>query len=131
MNPLYAQSLDDFSPDVYLAALAQVAHSDGLHQDEKDILENQAEIFGIDLDDLPEIPEDLSTLSWGTRVLVYRDAILLALEDKIISENEQKYLDDLAKRLGFSPDMADTILTWVRDYDMLLSRMDAILSNAG
>lgn len=131
MKTLHAQPFDDFSPDVYLATLVEVAHSDGLHPDEKNLLEHQAEIFGIDLNDLPEIPEDLSNLSWSTRVLVYRDAVLLAFEDKYISKEEKEYLNKLSKRLDILPDVADSIFAWVRDYASLLSRMDAILSNGG
>ena len=128
MNPLQTKTLEGFSPELYLATLSEVAHSDGLHPDEKDLLQQQAVSFGVDLDDLPEVPADLSNLPWVTKILVYRDALLLAFEDDHVSAEEQEYLDSLRKRLDVSSDTAESISAWVREYDSLLSRMDAILS---
>ena len=47
--------LEGFSPEMYVAALAEVAHSDGLHATEMAILEEHAKRFGIDLDRLPAL----------------------------------------------------------------------------
>ena len=91
MNPLQ-NPLDGFSPELYIAALSMVAHSDGLHSTERDILEQQAAHFGVDLGNLPDVPDDLSKLPWATRILVYRDAFMLTLADDYSSVKEQQYL---------------------------------------
>ena len=127
MNTLQ-NSLDGFSPELYLATLSKMAHSDGLHPDEQDILKQQATNFGIALDSLPDVPDDLSKLPWTTRVLVYRDTFMLALADEDVSPEEQQYLSDLAKRMALPTETADSIISWVKDYGELLERFDALVS---
>lgn len=119
--------LDGFSPDLYLATLSQLAHSDGLHPDEKILLEQQAATFGIDLNNLPEVPHDLSDLPWATKVFVYRDSITLAHADGSVSEEEEKHLIELSERLNISSETAQKIRDWVDDYSDILSRLENIL----
>lgn len=128
MNSLQ-NPLDGFSPELYIATLSMVAHSDGLHSAEQDILKQQAVHFGIDLGNLPDVPDDLSKLPWATRVLVYRDAFMLTLADDHSSFEEQQYLADLAKRMDLSTKTTDSISSWVEDYGKLLERFDALVSN--
>ena len=64
MNPL-DNPFDGFSPELYIATLAKLAHSDGIHSDEKDILDQHAARFGIELGSLPDVPEDLTELPCG------------------------------------------------------------------
>jgi hypothetical protein len=127
MNPLQ-NPLDGFSPELYIATLSKMAHSDGLHPTEQDILEQHAAHFGIALDNLPDVPDDLSKLPWATRVLVYRDAFMLALADAYSSAEEQQYLADLAKRMELPPKTTDSIASWVEDYGTLLERFDVLLN---
>ncbi len=129
MNPLQ-NPLDGFSPELYVATLSKMAHSDGLHPAEQDILEQHAAHFGIDLNNLPDIPNDLSKLPWATRVLVYRDALMLALADDYSSVEEQRYLADLAKRMELPTKTTDSIASWVEDYGTLLERFDVLLNDA-
>ena len=72
---------DNFSPGLYLATLSNLAHSDGIHSDEQELLDYHAKRFGVDLSNLPDVPHDLTELPWATRVLVYRDAFMLSLAD--------------------------------------------------
>ena len=130
MNPLQ-NPLDGFSPELYIAALSMVAHSDGLHSTERDILEQQAAHFGVDLGNLPDVPDDLSKLPWATRILVYRDAFMLTLADDHSSLEEQQYLADLAKRMGLPTKTTNSISSWVEDYGELLERFDALVSDNG
>ena len=125
MDPL-RDPLDGLSPSLYVATLSEIAHVDGLHPAERDILHQHATHFGVDLDDLPAVPHDLSTLPWATRVLVYRDAVTLALVDEIGPEEEQ-YLRDLADRMGLPTETVVEICTWVADYEALLARLDALI----
>ena len=125
MDPL-RDPLDGLSPSLYVATLSEIAHVDGLHPAERDILYQHAAHFGVDLDDLPAVPRDLSTLPWATRVLVYRDAVTLALVDEIGPEEEQ-YLRDLADRMGLPTETVVEICTWVADYEALLARLDALM----
>ena len=99
MNPL-SNPLDGLSPDLYVATLSKIAHADGLHPAERELLDHHAAHFGVDLDNLPVVPDDLSALPWVTRVLVYRDAVTLALVDDEMSAEERQYLDDLAGRMA-------------------------------
>ena len=126
MNPL-DYSLDGLSPELYIATLAKLAHSDGIHGDEKDILEQHAVRFGIDLEDLPGVPEDLTELPWAARVLVYRDAIMLSLADEDTSDEERLYLDELAERMKLPDDTVDSISKWVQDYGTLLEQLDDLV----
>ena len=127
---LLHRTLEEFSPELYLATLSRVAHSDGLHPDEQAMLEQHASRFGVDLDVLPDVPEDLSNLPWATRILVYRDAYMLALADGSFSSKEEKHLAQLADRMKLSAGKTDSIHTWVRDYEALLERFDMVLGTA-
>ena len=60
MDILSLNSLDEFSPEHYVAILSQVAHSDGLDAEEQAILEQYASRFDVDLNALPDVPVDLS-----------------------------------------------------------------------
>ena len=126
MDPL-DNLLDGFSPELYVATLSRLAHSDGLHPNEKDLLDHHAESFDIDLDALPDVPEDLTELPWATRVLVYRDAVVLALADEHVSIEEREYLSDLAERMKIPAPTADSISMWVKDYGALLERLEALM----
>ncbi len=120
--------LKGFSPELYIAALSKLAHSDGIHPSEQEILTAQAKHFGIDIDNLSDVPEDLAQLPWATRVLVYRDAVMLALADENTSSEEQQYLADLAIRMLLPTETADSISEWVQDYGTLLERLDALIA---
>ena len=126
MDSLY-RTLEGFSPELYVATLSKVAHSDGLHPDEQEMLEQHASRFGVDMDVLPDVPEDLSNLPWATRILVYRDAYMLALADDSFSSEEKEHLAELAGRMKLSPGKTDSIHIWVRNYGELLERFDGIL----
>ena len=123
-------ALEGFSPELYVAILSKVAHSDGLHPDEQEMLEQHASRLGVDLDALPELPEDLSDVPWATRILVYRDAYMLALADDSFSSTEEDHLADLAGRLKLPREKADSIQAWVLDYEELLERLDRLLGIA-
>ena len=119
--------LDGLSPALYVATLVEIAHEDGLHPAERELLEHHAAHFGVDLDDLPAVPRDLSALPWATRVLVFRDAVTLAQVDGMSAE-EERYLDALAERMALPAETAGAISTWVHDYEALLERLDALIS---
>ena len=124
---LLHRTLEGFSPELYLATLSKVAHSDGLHPDEQEMLEQHASRLSVDLAALPDLPEDLSDLPWATRILVYRDAYMLALADDSFSSEEEEYLAELAGRLKLSREKVASIHAWVRDHEELLDRFDGIL----
>lgn len=127
MDPL-RDPLDGLSPSLYVATLSEVAHADGLHAAEHDLLEQCAARFGVDLGELPEVPRDLSALPWPTRVLVYRDAVTLALADGVSTEEEQQHLRDLAERMGLPAETVAAVSTWVLDYESLLERLEVLIS---
>ena len=120
--------LEGFSPEMYVAALAEVAHSDGLHATEMAILEEHAKRFGIDLDRLPALPADLSDLPAATRILVYRDAYMLAMADAEVSGPEGQRLEELARRLSLTSPNTESIRAWVHDYSALLDRFEKLLN---
>lgn len=124
-------SLDEFSPELYVAILSEVAHSDGLDAEEQAILAQYAARFEVDLDALPNVPADLSDVSWSTRVLVYRDACMLASADGSVSPREVAHLADLASRMALPPGVTESVRVWVRDYGSLLERLDELLSGPG
>ena len=120
---------EDILPEMYLATLSKLAHVDGLHSSEYEILEQHAEQLGIDLDSLPEVPEDLTELPWATRALVYRDAVMLAIADETTSDEERRYLADLAERMQLPRETVDSLTSWVEEYGLLLERLDALLAS--
>ena len=126
MDPLH-DPLDGLSPSLYVATLSEIAHVDGLHPAERELLDQHAAHFGVDLDNLPEVPHDLSALPWATRVLVYRDAVTLALADEMSAE-EERYLSDLAERMGLPAETVTAVFAWVGDYETLLERLDALIT---
>ena len=81
----------------------------------------------MDLDNLPEVPRDLSALPWATRVLVYRDAVTLALADEMSAE-EERYLSELADRMGLPAETVAAVFAWVCEYEALLERLDALIT---
>ena len=120
-------SLEGFSPGLYVAALAEVAHSDGLHASETAILEDHAARFGIDLDKLPVLPADLSDLPAATRILVYRDAYMLAMADGELSEPEEQKLALLGRRLRLMSTVTESTRVWVDDFSQLLERFEELV----
>ena len=129
MDILSLNSLDEFSPEYYVAILSEVAHSDGLDAEERAILEQYASRFDVDLNALPDVPADLSTISWSTRILIYRDACMLALADGSVSSIEEEHLADLASRMLLPQGVTESVRVWVRDYGNLLERLDDLLSD--
>ena len=69
----------------------------------------------------------LRELPWATRVLVYRDAIMLCLADEHKSSEEQDHLADLAERMKLPTETTDSISTWANDYGVLLERFEALI----
>ena len=128
MDIISFDSLDEFSPEHYVAILCEVAHSDGLDAEERAILEQYASRFDVDLNALPDVPVDLSTISWSTRILIYRDACMLALADGSVSSVEEAHLADLASRMLLPQGVTESVRVWVRDYGNLLERLDDLLS---
>ena len=123
--------IEGFAPELYIATLSKLAHVDGLHDSEQEILDQHAERFGIDLANLPDVPEDLTELPWATRVLVYRDAVMLAIADEETSDEERRYLANLAERMELPSATIEEITSWVREYGALLERLDEIVEPPG
>ncbi|MBA2661586.1 MAG: hypothetical protein H0U74_04785 [Bradymonadaceae bacterium] len=127
MNPL-SNPLEGFSAEFYLATLSEVAHSDGLHPIEEELLRQQATSFGVNFDELPQVPHDLSQIPWATRVLVYRDALMLAYADHdVLSPQEVEYLGQLVNRMQLPDNVVSEIGTWVISYEKLLDGMMSLL----
>lgn len=119
---------EGLEPDIYLAALLELARADGLHDLERAMLGERAAALKVDLNSLPDVPEDLSNVPWATRVLVYRDAVMLAYADGEKSDEETEHLDMLRVKLAISSARADEIEQWILDQSSLLDRFAALLS---
>lgn len=128
MRILSPDFLGDFSPEIYVAILADIADSDGIDPEEQAILERYASQLGVDLDALPSVPTDLSGVSWSTRVLVYRDAFMLALADGTSSSIEEDRLAELATRMRLPDGTTETVRAWVRDYGAHLEKLHDLLA---
>ena len=119
--------LEDVPPELYLAVLSELAHADGLHPSEQEMLETQARQLGVDLRRLPAVPDDLTQLPWAARVLVYKDALTLAAADGVMSDAEIAYLAALAERMQLPEETIAALTTWVADFGQLLERFDALM----
>lgn len=126
MNPLQ-NPLEGFAPEFYLAILREVAYADGLQPIEEELLQQQASGLGVDLEDLPQVPQDLSQIPWATRILVYRDALMLANADDKLSPEEVEYLSTLARRLGLSSKITQQIEDWLKSYEEVLDSLVVLL----
>ena len=73
----------------------------------------------------------ISDVPWSTRVLVYRDAYMLASTDGSVSPAEETHLADLANRMALPLGFVESVWVWVRDYGNLLERLDDLLSGPG
>ena len=83
------------------ATLSEVAHVDGLHPAARETPRPARCPLRRPISTTsPQCPRDLSALPWATRVLVYRDAVTLALADEMSAEEEERYLRDLAETHG-------------------------------
>lgn len=127
MNLFSPDFLEQFSPEHYVAILSDIAHSDGVDPEEQAILERCASQFGVDLNALPSPPADLSAVSWATRILIYRDAFMLALADGTSSPIEDERLAELAERMELDAGTTESIRVWVRDFGTLLERLQDLL----
>ena len=124
---LVSNALEGFSPELYLSALVEVAHSDGLHPTEEVFPKERAESFGLDLNNLPAVPDDLSQLPSSTRIFLYRDALMLAYADGQLSEKEEEHLAQLAQKMSLSEKITSDIKEWINDFSNLLDRMENII----
>lgn len=94
-----------FEPKVYLRALAVVAYADGhLHEREREFIEEQARLFGIEVAPLWEQAHDLSflegiTTSERTKAAILRDAVMLAHIDGEYHAEERKKVREIAAKL--------------------------------
>lgn len=127
MNLLSLDLQDQFSAEHYLAILSDIARADGIDPEEQAILERYASQFDVDLDSLPNVLTDLSEVSWSTRVLIYRDAFMLAMADGTSSPMEKEQLAELAMRLRLPDSTTEAIRRWVRDYGALLERLHDLM----
>jgi len=53
--------------------------------------------------------------------------VTLALADEMSAE-EERYLSDLAERMGLPAETVSALFTWVGDYEALLNRLDALIT---
>ena len=60
-------------------------------------------------------------------MLVYRDAVMLALADEDTSEEEQQYLSNLAGRIQLPTGAVHSISEWVVENGELLERLDSLI----
>lgn len=118
-----------FHADEYIATLVKVAKVDGVHSVEQTFIERMAADLGVNLKNLPEPAEDLSGLQWPTRVMVYRDAVMLSKMDGVITTDEQAHLEMLASKLGVPNDVAQQISAWVQNYSKLQAEFEKILAS--
>ena len=129
MNLFSPEFLDHFSVEHYVAILSDIAHSDGIDPEEQEILERYADQLGVDLDKLPSVPEDMSDISWATRILIYRDVFMLALADKTLSSAEKERLATLAEKMGLQSTTTDSVQKWTREYKALLEQLGDLLES--
>ena len=104
---------------------------DALDAEVQAILAQYASRFEVDLNALPDVPAELSDVPWSTRVLVYRDAYMLASTDGSVSPAEETHPADLANRMALPLGVIESVRAWVRDYGNLLERLDDLLSGWG
>ena len=127
--------MEDFDPGDYLAALATVAHADGLVDEERAFLGSQAVRFGLDPEEaLRPVEGHLGRLvgsaSKTTRRMIVRDCIVLACVDGEYSANERARIAGIAASLQVSEECLRGLESWVERYGALLDEMQVLLTQA-
>jgi tellurite resistance protein len=130
LAPLFTDlplSADD--ANAIVAALHDVAQSDGVHENEREMIRGFVEMLHADLGEAPPAgipamtPAKLASLitSAPVRKLAVQSAVLLAWADGVFSDVEKARIAEYATALGFSqPEYAaieKTITGWVQSGD--------------
>jgi tellurite resistance protein len=122
-----ALSADD--ANAIVATLHDVAQSDGVHEQEMEMIRGFVEMLDADLGaetptHLPVMtPAKLASVvtSFDVRKLTIQSAVLLAWADGVFSEKERARIAEYATALGFSSDefgaIERTITCWVQEGD--------------
>ena len=131
LTPLFTDiklSADD--ANAIVAALEDVAHSDGSHAEEVAMIQSFVEMLDIDLGEKKPTklakmsPTELALAITNTdaRKVAIQCAILLAWADGTFSDKERTRVVEYATALGFSraayDEMEKTITAWVKSGDM-------------
>lgn len=111
----------------YINALVAISLSDGvIHDEEKEYLDMQAAILGIDKSVYEPYKSDLSilndSLSKTVRLAIVRDCIVLANADRDYVEEERKKVFEVARLLNISESQVEEIETWVNDLFEVIDR---------
>lgn len=125
-----AQIIEGFEAEVYLKALIAVAQADGVSSSERDFIQNQATLLGVDevnfemmisLDDLS------NQINAVTRRIIVRDCIVLATVDGDYTENERRRIAGIAEALGVTPERTAQLENWLQQYSDLLEEGQRLL----
>lgn len=120
---------------VYVSALVALANSDGMSLIERDYINLQAALVGIDPTDLLDEPSieknELEALPSVLKNILLRDAIALAHIDNDCTDNERTELFRLADMMDVSHATVDSIEDWLLEYWNLLARGSKLFSLEG
>lgn len=130
------RSLSDYSDaerKTYIQALAALAHTDGVHEREREYIKLQAECVGLCGDEAllnSELPPatDLVLLPDCLRNLIFRDLITLGHIDGSFSETEWERVQELARLMDYPIEKVGEIERWLQDYWEVLQRGEELFA---
>lgn len=117
--------LSEFNGTAYIQALIAISCVDGVKDEEREFIENQAQMLNIDTFDLWSIPLDLSSITHlpdVTRRAIVRDCVALGAIDGEFSDRERSKVVDIANKLDVDERLVDAFERWLKDYSDLLDR---------
>jgi tellurite resistance protein len=126
------EHIKDLEKDTYIKALVAVAKIDGLLAEEKDFVNFQAGLIGVDTsvywgEELEIDDIDFETVSNTTKKLILRDAIVIAYIDGEYSIDEIEMISVLANKMKQPKELVDEIESWLLDYWVVLKKGNELL----
>lgn len=124
--------LEKFDGLAYIGALISIAKADGIKSVERNFIEDQARVLGVDPDALWEHPpinldQFAQTASTVTKRLLIRDCITLASVDDDYSDNERHHILSMAVQFNIQTEMVEKLESWVQRYKSLVREIEDLL----
>lgn len=119
----------------YIKALISVAMADGkIDPREKDFVDSQAQLQGIDSEPLWENSEDitgevLGELSVFQKKIFIRDCIVLGYIDGDFCSDERKKLEEMCKKIGVEISSISEIEDWLKRFWKILEEGKSIFGS--
>ena len=107
--------------DIYIKTLVAIAKVDGLTDEEKNFVDFQAGVVGIEGQEYWSEETDISSICFDevsaiTKKIILRDSIVITHIDKIYSDTEKVMINNLAHQMNLPESFIDELEDWLLAY---------------